>query len=474
MDQRVDKLSGIGYTQFVPPDTNGAVGPNHYIENVNAQFAIYNKSGTLLSGPTNINTLWSSTPNDICAENNNGDPIVLYDQLADRWLISQFALPNGFQGRPLAQCVAVSRSGDPVSGGWFLYTFSLNVNHDYPKMSVWPDAYYLTSQQGYNGNPLNAIALDRANMLLGNPATFQSFTVGGPPTVIFLPSDLTGQAPPSGSPAFFARPIDGTLFGGSDRIEIYAFHVDWSVPGNSTFTLFNTLTPTAFSSGLCNPGNLDDNCAPQPGTTTLLETQAVWPMQPLQYRNFGDHESMVFSHTVNAGSSITPIAGMRWYELRRSPPGSGNWSIYQQGTYSPDSTFRWMGSVAIDQAGDMALGYSFSSSSLYAGIRYVGRLAGDPLGQMTTTEVTTANGNNSQIANGTRWGDYSAMKLDPADNCTFWYTDQFATGSVLPDFSAAWGTQISAFRFPTCNPLDLAISKTAPTTTVTAGTNFTY
>jgi uncharacterized repeat protein (TIGR01451 family) len=464
-------FGGIGYTQVVPPDPNGAVGPNNYIQTVNSQFAIYDKLGNLLSGPTNINQLWSSTPNDICAQNNNGDPVVVYDDLANRWLITQFAIPNGFQGRPTAECVAVSKTGDPVAGGWFLYTFTLNINHDYPKLSVWPDAYYLSSQQGYNGGALNAIAFDRTNMLAGNAATFQAFTLAGPPTVILLPSDSNGTAPPAGTPDFFARPVDGTIFGGSDRIEIYAFHVDWAVPANSTFTLFNTLTPATFSSGLCNPGNLDDNCSPQPNTTTTLETQAVWPMIPLGYRNFGDHESMVFAHTVNAGTAMTPVAGMRWYELRRPP--AGNWSINQQQTYSPDSTFRWMGSVAMDQAGDMALGYSVSSSSLFPSIRYVGRLASDPLSTMTTTEVTTVTGNNSQIANGSRWGDYSAMRVDPADGCTFWYTNQFSTGAVVPDNSAAWGTQISAFRFPTCNPADLALTKTGPAT-ATAGTDVTY
>ena len=463
-------FSGIGYTRFVPPDPNGAVGPNHYVQAVNAQFAVFDKQGNLLSGPTNINQLWSNTPNDICAQNNDGDPIALYDHLADRWIVTQFAIPNGFQKTPTAQCVAISKTGDPVAGGWFLYTFLLNVNHDYPKLTVWPDAYYLSSQQGYNGGALNAIALDRASMLQGKAASFQAFTLAGPPTVILLPSDLTGPAPPAGTPNFFTRPIDGTIFGGSDRVEVYAFHVDWANPGNSTFTLFNTLTPAAFSSGLCNPGNLDDNCAPQPNTTVKLETQAVWPLMPNQYRNFGDHESMVFTHTVNAGTSAKPIAGMRWYELRRH---GGNWSINQQGTYSPDSTFRWMGSVAMDKAGDMALGYSVSSTSLFPSVRYVGRLATDPLNQMTTTEVTLVNGNNSQIANGSRWGDYSSMRVDPADGCTFWYTNQFSTGAVVPDNSAAWGTQIGAFSFPTCSPADLAITKTGPAKAI-AGTNATY
>jgi len=435
-------FQGILENGTVPPDTNGAPGLNHYIQIVNTEFAIWDKQGNLLSAPVHINTLWSSEPTDNCFLNDNGDPVVLYDHLADRWVISQFAIPNGFQGRPTAECVAVSKTGDPVTGGWFLYDFALNVNHDYPKMGVWPDAYYLTSQQGYSGGSLNAIALDRTNMLAGNAAGFQAFTVAAP-TVILLPADLSGPAPPAGTPNFLARPIDGTIFGGSDRIEIYAFHVDWAIPANSTVTLFDTLTPSAFSSGLCNPGNLDDNCVPQPGTTTLLETQAVWPMGPLQYRNFGTLETLVFNHTVNAGTSINPQAGERWYQLQRAP--GGHWSINQEQTYSPDSTFRWMGSVAMDQAGDMALGYSAGNSTLVPEIRYVGRLATDTLSQMTTTEITMTPGLTSQTG-ATRWGDYTAMRIDPSDNCTFWYTNEFLLGGGN---SGLWGTQVGAFRFPT-------------------------
>jgi uncharacterized repeat protein (TIGR01451 family) len=457
---------GILENGLVPPDTNGAPGPNHYIQIVNTEFAIWDKQGNLLSGGVHINQLWSSVPNDICFKNDNGDPVVLYDSLADRWVISQFAVPNGFQGRPTAECVAVSRTGDPVVGGWFLYDFALNINHDYPKMAAWPDAYYLTSQQGYSGGALNAIALDRTKMLAGNAAGFQAFTVAAP-TVILLPSDVSGPAPPAGTPNFLVRPIDGTIFGGSDRIEIYAFHVDWAIPANSTVTLFNTLTPAAFNSGLCSPGSLFDDCIPQPGTSQLLESLNVWPMGPLQYRSFGGFETLAFAHTVNAGTSTNPVAGMRWYQLQRS--SGGNWSINQQQTFSPDSTFRWMGSVAMDQAGDMALGYSGSSSSLLPEIRYVGRLSTDPLSQMTTNEITLTPGLSAQTTVD-RWGDYSAMRVDPADNCTFWYTNEFLLGGGN---SGLWGTQVGAFRFPTCNPADLAITKTGPAT-ATAGKDVTY
>jgi len=459
---------GILENGLVPPDTNGAVGPNHYIQIVNTEFAIWDKQGNLLSGGVHINQLWSSTPNDLCFQNDNGDPVVLYDQLADRWVISQFAVPNGFQGRPTAECVAVSRTGDPVNGGWLLYDFAVNVNHDYPKMSVWPDAYYLTSQQGYSGGVLNAIALDRNNMIAGNAAGFQAFTVGTP-TVILLPSDVTGPAPPAGTPAFLVRPIDGTIFGGSDRIEIYAFHVDWTMPINSNVTLLQTLTPAAFSSGLCSPGNLFDDCVPQPGTSQKLESLNVWPMGPLQYRNFGSYETLVFNHTVNAGTSGSPLAAPRWVQLQRTSGGS--WFINQEQTFSPDTTtWRWMGSAAMDQAGDMALGYSASSGSLTPEVRYVGRLASDPLGQMTTTESTMVSGLSSQ-GGVDRWGDYTAIRVDPTDGCTFWYTNEFLLGGGN---SGLWGTQVGAFRFPTCNPVDLTISKTAPTPTVTAGTDLTY
>jgi uncharacterized repeat protein (TIGR01451 family) len=481
-----------------PPDANGSVGPNHYIAIVNFTYQIFNKSGVSLAGPTNPATFWSSAPAGDACKNQRGDPYVLYDHLADRWVISFFAndptLVAGGATDPLEwQCIAVSKGPNPVTDGWFAYSFFLGVANDYPKLSIWPDGYYMISQRGYDGtSSLDAWVFDRANMLNGNPATFQhpSFPVSEH-DVIALPSDLAGPPPPPGSPAFYARPYDGNLYSdGSPRLEIFEFHTDWGVPANTTFKLVQTLTPATFRSDICDGGNLDQFCVPQPGAgTSTLDALSIWPMAPLQYRNFGDHETLVFSHAVNVDGA--GLVGIRWYELRRTPPGSGNWVIQQQGTFSPaDSTTttttsidRWTSSVAMDQAGDMAMGYNVSNDgvaphpTVYPGISVVGRLATDPPGEMTTPEVSLATGGASGTCLdsgnnvvGCRWGDYAAMRVDPTDGCTFWYTSEYFKGGGGTNQQ----THVGAVRFPTCNPANLAVFKTDSPDPVTAGNPLTY
>jgi uncharacterized repeat protein (TIGR01451 family) len=470
-----------------PPDANGAVGLNHYIQIVNFSFEVFDKNGNRLAGPTDPQTLWSGAPaNDDCRVRGRGDVYVLYDHLADRWIISQFANHLTNAGDPLqVQCIAVSKGPNPVTDGFYAYTFQLGVKNDYPKLAVWPDGYYGISQRDdYDSTTsnLDAWVFDRANMLNGNPATFQqkSSPFQNHHDIIALPSDLTGPPPPAGSPNFYARPYDGNLFGdGLPRIEIFEFHADWGVPANTTFSLVQVIDTTTglatFSSSTCSGSSLDPDCVPQPGTSNKLEVISVWPMAPLQYRNFGDHETLLFSHAINVDGM--GLIGMRWYELRRGPVGSGMWKIHQQGTFSPaDSTtttttsiYRWMGSIAMDEAGNVALGYSASNDgvaphpTVFPGVRVVGRLATDPLGEMTTPEVHLADGGASS---GGRWGDYSAMRVDPADGCKFWYTTEYisATGQR---------THVGAVRFPTCNPADLAITKTAPGSVV-AGELLTY
>jgi uncharacterized repeat protein (TIGR01451 family) len=460
-------FAGIGATGFQPPDTNADIGPNHIMQSVNVSFAIWDKQGNLLAGPTAINQIWAAAGDTgPCGTQNAGDPYVVYDHLADRWVISQFARMGG--GLRI-ECIAVSQTANPVTGGWHLYTFDLGFSNDYPKIGVWPDGYYMVSQRGYNGNPVDATVFDRASMLNGAPATFQSFAVGGPPTIIMLPSDLDGPPPVTGTPNFYVRPVDGDLFGGADRIEIREFHVDWGNPANSSLSAPVNLTPAPFSSAICDGANLFNNCIDQP-SGQQLEALSVWPMGPLQYRNFGTHETLVFNHTVDVDDALGR-AGVRWYELRRS--GGGAWTLFQQGTFSPDDNNpglnddpdRWMGSIAMDSAGNMALGYSASSATLNPGVQYTGRLATDPLGLMPTGEFVLQAGASSQI--GTRWGDYSTMRVDPVDGCTFWYSQQFGTGNT-------WGTQIGAFRFPSCNPVDLVITKADSPDPVTAGGQLTY
>jgi hypothetical protein len=420
-------FGGIGFTNVAPPDTNGDVGPNHYIQIVNSKFAIYNKSGTLLTGPSNINTLWSGFGGR-CQSDNDGDPIALYDRLADRWLISQFVAFSN-------QCIAISRTPDPVAGGWYLYDFPTGVPNDYPKFGVWPDAYYMSSQRGYPGLA-DAWAFDRSRMLSGLSATSQRFAT----TQFTLPSDLDGATPPpAGAPNVFVRHVDGAEWGGADRLELRAFHVDWVTPANSTFTALPDLNVAAFDRNLCSGYDLIGACIPQPGTTRLLSSITAWLMYRLQYRNFGTHETLVVNHTVDAGVNH---AGIRWYELRKS---GANWSIFQQGTHSPDLDHRWMGSIAMDGDGNMALGYSVSNSTLFPAIRYAGRLATDPLGTLPQTETTLFAGPGSQTWT-SRWGDYSSMNVDPVDDCTFWYTQEYV------DAAGNWQTRIGTFKFPSCAP----------------------
>ena len=424
-------FDGIPATGWVPPDTVGDIGPNHYVQAVNISFAIYDRSGGLLVGPSPINALWAGFGGP-CETENNGDPIVRYDHLANRWLISQFAFFAGFQ------CVAISRTPDPVAGGWYLYAFPTPSIPDYPKIGVWPDGYYMGTQRGFPGGGLDVFAFDRIRMLSGLPAGAVQFFVP-PPSLFLQPSDLDGPAPPTGTPNFFVRQVDGDQFGGVDRLEVFAFSVDWSVPTGS-FTALPSLPTAPFDAVLCGD-NFFGTCVPQPGTPTRLETLPAWLMWRLQYRSFGTHETLVTNHTVNVGGDH---AGIRWYELRRS--SGGPWSIFQQGTYSPDTTVhRWMGSVAMDKDGSIALGYSVASGAEFPGIRYAGRLSGDPAGTLPIGENTLITGGGSQTG-AIRWGNYSTMDVDPLDGCTFWYTTEYYSATS----SAGWRTRISSFQLPSC------------------------
>jgi Ca2+-binding RTX toxin-like protein len=444
-------FEGIAFTGFRPPDTNGDVGPNHYIQVVNAQFEIFDKAGNSLAGPLNINTLWAGF-GGYCQNNNRGDPVTNYDHLADRWLISQF---TGISGQSqYHQCIAVSATADPVAGGWNLYDFLMPAVNDYPKIAVWPDAYYMGTQRGFSSGGLDVFAFDRANMLNGNAATLQSFMVAAP-SLFLMPSDLDGPPPPVGTPNSFIRHVDGDLWGGADRLEEFEFHVDWNNPALSTFTGPNALPTMGFSAD-CGGGNsLQQLCVSQPGTATRLESLAVWTMWRAAYRNFGTHETLMVNHTVDADGA--DHAGVRWYELRRAPGGA--WTLFQQATFAPDGgnpgladdPHRFMGSIAMDRDGDVALGYAASvdatdnARDVFPGIRYAGRIASDPVNTLPRGEFTIVAGAGSQTASN-RYGDYSSMSVDPVDDCTFWYTQEYIPAG------GNWRTRIAALRFDSCIP----------------------
>jgi hypothetical protein len=451
-------FAGVGNGDYgftpnsAPPDTNGAVGATQYVQWVNESFAVFNKStGAIAAGfPKAGNTLWSGFGGG-CQTNNDGDPIVQYDKAANRWVLTQFSVST----TPFLQCVAVSTTSD-ATGSYNRYSFSYSNFNDYPKMGVWPDGYYI-SYNMFNGNTFvgaRACAFDRAKMLTGAAATqvcFQlSSSFGG-----LLPSDLDGSnAPPAGSPNYF-------LNFGTNSLNMWKFHVDFTTPANSTLTGPTNIPVAAFSAA-CSGGG---TCIPQPSTTNQLESLADRLMYRLAYRKFSDgHESLVVNHSVTAGSSV----GVRWYELR-SPGGTP--TVFQQGTYAPDSSYRWMGSIAMDQAGNIAMGYSVSSSTVRPGIRYTGRLAGDTLGQMTQGETTLQAGVGSQTGSLHRWGDYSAITVDPVDDCTFWYTNEYlkATGSFN------WSTRIGSFKLPNCGGAppanDFSISANPSSLTMAQGGN---
>ena len=398
----------------LPPDTIGDVGPNHYVQMVNTSFAIFDKSGNRLTGPTRIDQLWQGEGN-ACERCNDGDPVVLYDTLADRWLLSQFAVCE----EPYHECIAISQTADPT-GAYYLYAFEITKFPDYPKLGVWPDAYYMSTSEDDG-----AYAFDRDRMLQGQSGTYQRFQYTGN---FKLLSDLDGSTPPpSGAPNYFYTMKTGNI------LEIWEFHVDFTTPGSSAFTLAQTLSTTPFNYDVC---GASWDCIPQRGTSQKLDAIGEWPMWRLQYRNFGTHETLVGNFSVDVGDFLDH-AGIRWFELRKT--GNGSWSIYQEGTHSPDAHHRWMGSAAMDGSGNMALGYSVSSGTLYPSIRYATRLASDAAGTLQR-EVTLMAGSASQT-NVNRWGDYSSMNVDPSDDATFWYTNEYLT-----DSGQGWRTRIGTFK----------------------------
>ena len=433
-------FDGIGATGVLPPDPIGAVGPNHYIQMVNSAFAIYDKTGTRLAGPSQINSLWKQF-GGACENQNDGDPVVRYDHLADRWLVSQFAVDDHMQ------CIAISRGPDPVSSGWFLYAFPTKdasgnaVTPDYPKIGVWPDGYYMSTQRGFPSEGLDVWVFERDKMLAGQPARQVQFAIAAP-SIVLQPSDLTGPAPPAGTPNYFVRPVDGQRFSGNDRLEVFEFAVDWSAPANSTFKLAASIPTAAFDSVLCT-NDLLGACVPQPNTAVRLETLTAWPMFRAQYRNFGTRQTLLLNHSVDATGS--DIAGVRWYELRKTV--STPWKIFQQGTHSPDNVNRWMGSIAMDQAGNIALGYSVANSTTFPGLRVATRTRTTAKGKMGP-EIVIVNGGGSQTNSAARWGDYGSMDVDPARPCTFWYTSLYYAQTS----SAGWRTRVAEIRMPSCMP----------------------
>ncbi|MEP0775507.1 MAG: carboxypeptidase regulatory-like domain-containing protein, partial [Acidobacteriota bacterium] len=439
----------VGF-RVAPPDTEGAVGPNHYIQWVNLVWAVYNKSGALVGGPWAGNSLWQALPSGSpCRTRNDGDPIVLYDHGADRWLMSQF----GVASAPYYTCLAVSQTPDPL-GPWYVwqYLYSNSLMNDYPKFGVWPDGYYMTVNEFGSGQSATTV-FDRTAMLAGaaNPAAVY-FQIDALQPAFPQPTHWDGgPPPPAGSPNYNIAFYDDAWGNPIDALQICSFSVNWGSPGSSTFTcpagwgdpgiIDLTAAGLSFDSNLC---GYSRDCIPQQGTSQKLDALSDRLMFPANYRNLLGtlgYEVMVLTHSVDANGADK--AGVRWYELRKYP--AQPWAVYQGGTFSPDAHHRWMGSAAVDQNGNIGLVYSISSSTMYPSVGYTGRLVGDPLGTMQTEGIAVAGGGYQSGVN--RWGDYASIHTDP-DGCAFWGTAEYVANTGSFD----WDTWVVAFTMPGCTP----------------------
>ena len=421
-------FDGISADGGAPPDTNGSVGATQFVQIVNTEYAVYDKAnGALILGPTAIHNIWSGFTGD-CANGDGGDPVVLYDKADGRWVVGQINVNDN------AYCLAVSTTSD-ATYTYYRYEFPTpNADlPDYPKLGVWPDAYYWTANIFSRNKFLGAMpcAFDRAMMLSGGAANAICFQQS-PGVASLLPSDLDGSIqPPSSEPNLYIN------FVTPSTLNIYKFHADFTNPSNSTFTGPTAVSVNSFAEA-CNGGV----CIPQAGTGQKLDSLGDRLMYRNAYRNLSGTEYLVVNHSVSVGSRKSSYTGVRWYQIGNP---NGNPAVAQQGTFAPDSSYRWMGSIAMDKAGDIAVGYSVSSRTIHPAIRYAGRVPTDAPNTLEA-EATIFQGNGSQTGGLNRWGDYSGMSIDPIDDCTFWYTTEY----IPSNGKFNWHTRIASFKFPSC------------------------
>ncbi len=462
----LDNISGVS-----PPDPVGDVGPNHYVAMTNLAFVITDKTGNVEYGPAANNTLWTGF-GGACEAENSGDPIALYDQISDRWLLSQFT--SG--GPDYYNCVAVSTSPDPT-GTYYRWAVRNNGSGtdlfpDYPKYGVWSDGFYISTRDFDGGSyaGVGVYALNRDDIVNGvpNPSIIYFFVdrstdpwqVGDG----LLPADIDGPIPPPlGSPQYFLGTMDdGAQYGAAnDALSLWEFHADFDTPANSSFTRTALIPTTPFDTQFpCGGGGR--GCIAQAGTSNRIDIQSYRqrPLHRLAYRNFGSHESLVTNHSVESSANI---GGIRWWEVRDM---SSTPSIYQEGTYGPgdsDGISRWMGSIAQDAEGNMGLAYSASSASINPAIRFTGRLAGDTLGVMDRTEGSIIEGTGSQTSS-ERWGDYTSTNIDPVDDCTFWHVNEYYDTN-----GGDWQIRVGSFKFDACGDPGFVISATNPSEAMCVG-----
>ncbi len=456
-----------------PPDPVGDVGPNHYVEMTNLTFAVYDKAGNRLLGPVDTGTLWDGFVIPDCTDP-SGDPVVLYDQFSDRWLLSQFTT-RGLDdpSLPFYNCVAISTTPDPT-GAYYRYAFKTQADPeapaggsffpDYPKYGVWKDSYVMTTRDfGFlTGYGISVYALEKNKMINGQAKAraVQFFLDSNvvPLEMIgdgLLPPDVDGKTKPkTDAPApIIGTQDDGAGYGATfDAVNIWELRVQWNATATASLSGPTQLPVAPFDSVFpCVGGQGSRDCLPQPGITNTAQYLDILsyrqrPTYRLAYRNFGTYESYVTNQSVEAAPGV---AGVRWYEIRRM---NGAYSIYQQGTYAPgDGIHRWMGSAAMDKKGNLAIGYSVvNGTDVFPGIRYTGRLKTDPLGQMTLGEGVIINGSGVQRTTNSRWGDYTSLNVDPVDDCTFWYVNEYYTAAGQASSTAGWQTRIASFKLPGC------------------------
>ena len=430
-------------------DISLAVGPDHIVEILDGNMAVYSKKGKRF--PATGKLLYGAAPNNTvfsnfgvrCAVANNADSVVRYDQLANRWLIvvPVFTRPPDNPQGPYAMCYAVSATPDPL-GPYYRYEFERPLFPDYPRPAIWPDGYYNPTSTSDNMLPgivtqKHDCIADRASMLKGLPATEQCVVIDG--GVFFLNADLFGKRlPPAGAPNILMSTGGTQLLKNyeDDGIYFYKVHVDWKDPGKTTVSAPRKIAVAPYHY-LCD-GQLS-NCVPQPGTDRRLDSQGDKLMQGLIYRNLGSHESLVAQHSV---ATSKRSGGVRWYEFRldrqRDPV------LYQQATYAPDGFYRWLASMGMDKKGNIGIGYSLGGTPNYPGQRFAARLANDPKGQLTFRESVLAEGEAPQTGS-LRWEDYTNVALDPANDCTFWFA-----GNYLKRGATSSTTRIGSFTIPGC------------------------
>ena len=430
-------------------DISLAVGPDHIVEILNGNMAVYSKKGKRYE--TTGKLLYGAVPNNTvfthfgarCGVANNADSVVRYDQLANRWLIvvPVFARPPDNPQGPYAMCYAVSATADPL-GPYYRYEFQRPLFPDYPRPAIWPDGYYNPTSTSDNMLPeivtqKHDCIADRQSMLKGLPATEQCVVIDG--GVFFLNADIFGKRlPPPGAPNILMSTGGTQLLKTyeDDGIYFYKVHVDWKDPSRTTVSAPQKLTVAPYHY-LCD-GQLS-NCVSQPNTDRRLDSQGDKLMQGLVYRNLGDHEALLAEHSVATSKNG---GGVRWYEFRlnreRDPV------LHQQATYAPDGLYRWLASMGMDRKGNIAMGYSFGGAPNYPGQRFAARAANDPKGKLTYQESVLAEGQASQT-NSLRWEDYTNIAVDPSDDCTFWFV-----GNYLKSGATSSSTRIGSFAVPGC------------------------